>query len=109
MWEHIYSSRCNRYDTTEYTQEQLVSLVRDALNAQWKVVFTTFADDEKPEWQMSNGQLLNGKHCYVVIARIGNTATTERGPPDHPKTCAQNGHKLRRRNSLYERLTGLQS
>jgi len=24
------------------------------------------------------------------------TATTERGPPDHPKACAQNAHKLRR-------------
>jgi hypothetical protein len=70
VWEQIYSSRCNRYDTSQYTQEQLVSLVRDALNAQWKVVFTTFADDEKPKWQMSNGQVLNGKHCYVVIEEV---------------------------------------
>jgi len=25
----------------------------------------------------------------------GHTATTERGPPDHPKTCAHSAHKLR--------------
>jgi hypothetical protein len=28
---------------------------------------------------------------------LGQTATTERGPPDHLKTCAQNAHMLRRR------------
>jgi len=25
------------------------------------------------------------------------TATTERGPPNHPKTCARGAHKLRRK------------
>jgi len=31
--------------------------------------------------------LLDGR-AAVASASTGHTATTERGPPDHPKTCA---------------------
>ena len=33
----------------------------------------------------------------VASVSTSNTATTESGPPDHLKTCAQNAHKLRRK------------
>jgi len=31
----------------------------------------------------------------VASAGAAYTATTERGPPDNAKTCAQNAHQLR--------------
>jgi len=31
----------------------------------------------------------------VAFVSTGNTATTERGPPYHPKTCAQKARKFR--------------
>jgi len=36
----------------------------------------------------------------VASAGTGHTATTERGPPDHPKTCAQNAHKFRHKELI---------
>jgi len=40
--------------------------------------------------------VLEGR-AAVASAMARETATTERGPPDHLKTCAQNAHKLRRK------------
>jgi len=34
--------------------------------------------------------------AWVYVTSHACTATTKRGPPDYPKTCAQNAHKFRR-------------
>ena len=45
---------------------------------------------------ISNGFNLMEGRAAVASAMARETATTERGPPDHLKTCAQNAHNLRR-------------
>jgi len=40
--------------------------------------------------------VLEGR-AAVASLTTGNTATTERGPPDRPTTCAHGAHKLRRK------------
>jgi len=43
--------------------------------------------------------VLEGR-AAVASAINGHTATTERGPPDRPRTCTQNAHKLRHKGLI---------
>ena len=45
---------------------------------------------------ISNGFNLMEGRAAVASAMARETATTERGPPDHPKTVRQNALELRR-------------
>ena len=48
-----------------------------------------------------NQMVLEGRAAVAsAINRYSDTATTERGPPDHSKTCTQNEHKFRRKGTM---------
>jgi|GEM_PF-3191341 hypothetical protein len=56
---------------------------------------------------LNQKEVLEGR-AAVASVKIGQTATTERGPPDHPKTCVQKGHNSRRKGlEGFWRLTGI--
>jgi len=47
-----------------------------------------------------NQTVLLQRRAAVASASTEHTATTERGPPEHPKTCAQNAHEFRRKGLI---------
>ena len=45
----------------------------------------------------SGGNHMEGRAAVASANAFLLTATTERGPPDRPTSCAQNAHKFRRK------------
>jgi len=57
-------------------------------------------------WQPIGGTRCGRVRCVFLDAgqsATPNAATTERGPPDHLKTCAHKAHKLRRKGLQFPR------
>jgi hypothetical protein len=58
---------------------------------------STCARGHDGEWPSKITPRARPRRSVALQNHTPCSATTERGPPDHPKTCAQNAHKLRRK------------
>jgi hypothetical protein len=76
VWDHITGEPANTDDADEYTNEELVNMIRSAFDSGQKVALGTRdlpGDKKKESWPLSNGKTLSEDHEYVVTGHNDST------------------------------------